>query len=99
MGVDPGKAAPPGPIALYGHPGSGHACKLALALALAGIEPRTIRIDIWAAPGIGDCAVRGYTQWLEAAGVAPAPVMQGRRDRMRPLAAKRSPVELFPAGA
>ncbi|MBN9674347.1 glutathione S-transferase family protein [Salipiger bermudensis] len=35
---------------LYGHPDSGHACKVALALSLAGLAHRTTRIDIWAAP-------------------------------------------------
>lgn len=37
-------------IELYGHPDSGHACKVALALALAGLEYRVRRVDIWAAP-------------------------------------------------
>ncbi|MBE9636159.1 glutathione S-transferase family protein [Salipiger mangrovisoli] len=37
-------------ITLYGHPDSGHACKVALALALAGIDHETVFVDIWAAP-------------------------------------------------
>lgn len=35
-------------ILLYGHPDSGHACKVALALSLAGLPHRTQWIDIWA---------------------------------------------------
>ncbi|MEQ5870872.1 glutathione S-transferase family protein [Sagittula sp. NFXS13] len=35
---------------LYGHPDSGHACKVALALSLAGLDHTVTRIDIWAAP-------------------------------------------------
>ncbi len=35
---------------LFGHPDSGHACKVALALSLAGLAHQTTRIDIWAAP-------------------------------------------------
>jgi len=37
-------------LVLYGHPDSGHACKVALALALAGLPYRTVWVDIWAAP-------------------------------------------------
>jgi glutathione S-transferase len=37
-------------LQLYGHPDSGHACKVALALALAGMAHRTVRIDMWAKP-------------------------------------------------
>lgn len=37
-------------LVLYGHPDSGHACKIALALALAGRPHRTVWVDIWAAP-------------------------------------------------
>ncbi|ANT61480.1 glutathione S-transferase [Salipiger sp. CCB-MM3] len=37
-------------ITLYGHPDSGHACKVALALSLAGIAHETVFVDIWAAP-------------------------------------------------
>lgn len=35
-------------LLFYGHPDSGHACKVALALALAGLPHRTVRIDMWA---------------------------------------------------
>jgi glutathione S-transferase len=37
-------------LVLYGHPDSGHACKVALALSLAGLSHRTIWVDIWADP-------------------------------------------------
>lgn len=37
-------------VVLYGHPDSGHACKVALALSLAGVAHRTVRVDIWAPP-------------------------------------------------
>lgn len=37
-------------LVLYGHPDSGHACKVALALAIAGLPHRTVRVDIWADP-------------------------------------------------
>ena len=37
-------------LVLYGHPESGHACKVALALGLAGLAHRPVRIDIWAEP-------------------------------------------------
>ncbi|MEI4471666.1 glutathione S-transferase family protein [Frigidibacter sp. MR17.24] len=200
-------------LLLYGHPDSGHACKVALALALAGLAHRVERVDIWAepasrpaaflaaspfaevpllmidgvahvqsgailleiatrfgclggesaaglrrgrellmweanrigmclpqlkearrtggagfppgavdwlamrfaadrrrftallgaapflhgeAPGIGDCAVWGYAQWLEAAGVAPSVAMAGWLDRMRALPAMRAPEAFFP---
>jgi glutathione S-transferase len=49
-----------------------------------------------AAPGIGDCAVWGYVQWVEAAGVAPSAAMEGWRDRMRRLPAMKTPAEFFP---
>lgn len=200
-------------IELYGHPDSGHACKVALALGLAGLAHRTYRVDIWAAPatrppaflaanpaaevpvllidgvahvqsgailleiasrfaclggesvsgmrrarelvvweanrigmclpqlkearrpggddfapevldwlrmrfaadarrfdmllgsaaflhgskpGVGDCAVWGYAQWLEEAGVAPTPRMGAWIDRMRGLDAMRVPEAFFP---
>ena len=200
-------------LVLYGHPDSGHACKVALALSLAGLEHATVFVDIWAprdtrpreflaatpfaevpvlmidgqahlqsgailleiatrfrclggetpeglrrgrellmweanrigmclpqlkearrlhgqgfppgavdwlqqryasdcirfdallgagpffqgkAPGIGDCAIWGYVQWLEEAGVAATPAMQGWRDRMQAMAAMRSPEAFFP---
>ncbi len=50
-------------------------------------------------PGIGDCAVWGYTQWLEAAGVDPTQMMAGWLDRMRALPAMKPPAGLFPAQA
>lgn len=37
-------------LVLYGHPDSGHSCKVALALSLAGLAHRTVRVDIWADP-------------------------------------------------
>ncbi|ARO14037.1 glutathione S-transferase family protein [Ketogulonicigenium robustum] len=37
-------------ITLYGHPDSGHACKVALALDLAGIAHDNTLVDIWADP-------------------------------------------------
>ena len=49
-----------------------------------------------AQPGIGDCAIWGYTQWLDAAGVQPTPVMARWLDRMRALPAMRSPNDFFP---
>lgn len=201
-------------ITLYGHPDSGHACKVALALSLAGIAHRAMRVDIWAAPetrpadflaqspfaevpllvidgaafvqsgaillelatrfrilggesaaglrrgrellmweanrigmclpqlkearrpggaafppgavdwlcgryetdaarfgvllgagpyfhgaapGIGDCAIWGYAQWLDAAGVAPTPAMALWLGRMRALPAMKAPEAFFPA--
>ncbi|WP_421871452.1 glutathione S-transferase family protein [Pararhizobium sp.] len=201
-------------LVLYGHPESGHACKVALALSIAGLAHRTVWIDIWADPasrpanfrtwspfaevpllmidgepyvqsgaillelasryrclggetlaglrrgrellmweanrigmclpqledarrvqghgfppgavewlrmryavdrerfdallggasffqgdnpGIGDCAIWGYTQWLAEAGVEPSPVMQAWLDRMQGLAAMKPPAVFFPA--
>jgi glutathione S-transferase len=200
-------------LVLYGHPDSGHACKVALALSLAGLPHRTVLVDIWAdpasrpadfrrlspfaevplltidgdayvqsgailleiasrfrclggespdglrrgreilmweanrigmclpqlkearrtrgegfppgavewlrmrfdadchrfglllgdapflhgdAPGIGDCAVWGYAQWLDEAGVAPTPPLQSWLDRMRSLATMKSATGFFP---
>lgn len=199
-------------LVLYGHPDSGHACKVALALSLAGLEHRAVWVDIWAAPwtrpaeflaaspfaevplltidgvphvqsgailleiasrfrclggesaeglrrgrellmweanrigmclpqliearrvagegfapgavdwlkgryesdssrfgillgdapffhgttpGIGDCAIWGYTQWLSQAGVEATPAMAGWLERMRGLAAMKSPDAFF----
>lgn len=39
-----------------------------------------------AAPGIGDCAIWGYTQWLDRAGAFPTLAMAGWLERMRGLA-------------
>lgn len=47
-------------------------------------------------PGIGDCAIWGYVQWLEEAGVAPTPVMASWIARMRGLPAMKSPQAFFP---
>jgi glutathione S-transferase len=201
-------------MVLYGHPDSGHACKVALALSLAGLPHETVRVDIWAEPatrpeaflaaspfaevpalvidgvahvqsgailleiaerfaclggetaaglrrgrellmwegnrigmslpqlkearrtggrglppgavawlemrydadsmrfagllgeapffhgarpGIGDCAIWGYVQWLEEAGIAPTPVMEGWRHRMGALPGMKPPEGFFPA--
>ncbi len=200
-------------LVLYGHPDSGHACKVALALSLAGLPHRTVWVDIWAdastrptdflaaspfaevplllingvphtqsgailleiaarfeclggetpaglrkgrellmweanrigmcvpqlkearrvngdgfppgsldwlrmryevdakrfavllgdgpffhgvSPGIGDCAIWGYTQWLSEAGVEATATMQSWLDRMRGHPAMRTPGEFFP---
>jgi glutathione S-transferase len=48
-------------------------------------------------PGIGDCAIWGYTQWLDRAGVAPTPLMAAWLARMRALPAMISPQDAFPA--
>ncbi len=48
-------------------------------------------------PGIGDCAVWGYVQWLDAAGLAPSPAMAGWRRRMRALPGMVTPEQAFPA--
>lgn len=200
-------------LVLYGHPDSGHACKVALALSLAGLHPKTVWVDIWASPesrpanflaaspfaevplltingapfvqsgailleiatrfrclggetpdglrrgrellmweanrigmclpqlkearrvkgqgfaqgaidwltmryqadanrfsillgdepffhgprpGIGDCAIWGYTQWLPEAGVVATQVMEGWLHRMRALPGMRTPQAFFP---
>ena len=200
-------------LVLYGHPDSGHACKVALALSLAGLDHRTVWIDIWdepqnrpadfraaspfaevpllmidgvphvqsgailleiatrfnclggetadglrrgrellmweanrigmcvpqlkearrvggegfppgaiewltmrytadcnrfgillgngpffhgKTPGIGDCAIWGYTQWLAEAGVAPTPTMARWIEAMQGLGAMKSPDAFFP---
>lgn len=203
-------------IVLYGHPDSGHAVKVALALSLAGLPHRTVRVDIWAdrrtrpaaflaaspfaevpllvvdgeafvqsgailmeiagrfgclggasrdamkrarellmweanrigmclpqlkearrtggagfppgavewlagryavdrerfdillagaaffhgaEPGIGDCAIWGYVQWVAEAGMAPTPAMTGWVERMRGLAGMKTPEQFFPEPA
>lgn len=200
-------------LTLYGHPDSGHACKIALALSLAKLDHRTVWIDIWAdratrpadflavspfgevplltidstsftqsgailleladrfrclgcktsaglargrellmweanrigmclpqlkeakrvngegfpdgaldwlharykadcasfekllgdgpffhgdEPGIGDCAIWGYAQWIPEAGVTATPVMDQWINRMRALPAMKTPAEFFP---
>ena len=50
-----------------------------------------------AAPGIGDCAIWGYAQWLAEAGVQPTPVMAAWLERMRALPAMKTPEAFFPA--
>jgi len=47
-------------------------------------------------PGIGDCAIWGYTQWLAEAGVAPTDQMLGWLERMRALDAMKAPEAFFP---
>ena len=47
-------------------------------------------------PGIGDCAIWGYTQWLDAAKVQPTPVMARWLDHMRALPAMKTPSDFFP---
>jgi glutathione S-transferase len=37
-------------LVLYGHPDSGHACKVALALSMVGLPHRTNWVDIWGPP-------------------------------------------------
>ncbi len=202
-------------LTLYGHPDSGHACKVALALSLAGLPHETVYIDIWAepstrpkdflaasplaevpllmmdgaahtqsgaillalatrfdglgaqtpeglqrarsilmweanrigmcvpqlkearrvnnagfapevidwltdrfhtdcrtfakllggapfmhgdSPGVGDCAVWGYTQWLAEAGLEATPALQDWLSRMRALPSMKTPAEFFPGG-
>jgi glutathione S-transferase len=51
------------------------------------------------APGIGDCAIWGYTQWLDDAGVSSTPVMEAWLGRMRALPQNRPPAAVFPAQA
>lgn len=49
------------------------------------------------APGIGDCSVWGYTQWLDDAAVEPSLAMRAWLERMRALPGMKSPAEFFPA--
>lgn len=49
-------------------------------------------------PGIGDCAIWGYTQWLAECGVEPSSIMAEWIQRMRGLSAMKSPEEFFPVG-
>ena len=49
-------------------------------------------------PGIGDCAIWGYVQWLPEAGVEPTPEMASWIARMRNLPGMTSPEEMFPRG-
>ena len=52
-------------LVLYGHPDSGHACKVALALSLAGLPHRTRRVDIWAAPATRPAEFLAASQFAE----------------------------------
>lgn len=47
-------------------------------------------------PGIGDCAIWGYTQWLPEAGLTAPPAMTAWLERMRALDAMKTPREFFP---
>jgi glutathione S-transferase len=49
-------------------------------------------------PGVGDCAVWGYAQWLPEAGVEPTAEMAAWIDRMRRLPGLKSPTMFFPRG-
>ncbi len=47
-------------------------------------------------PTIADCAVWGYAQWTDRAGVTPSDAMARWADRMRALPQMRTPAEFFP---
>lgn len=49
-----------------------------------------------AQPGIGDCAIWGYTQWQAEAGVAPTTIMADWLARMRALPEMVPPSAMFP---
>ncbi|KKL82138.1 hypothetical protein LCGC14_1987780, partial [marine sediment metagenome] len=49
------------------------------------------------APGAGDCAIWGYTQWLDAAGVGPSANMAAWLARMGALADRALPGGAFNA--
>jgi glutathione S-transferase len=49
-----------------------------------------------AAPGMGDCAIWGYTQWLSEAGVDATLRMRSWLDRIGNHIAMKSPAEFFP---
>ncbi|WP_136439557.1 glutathione S-transferase family protein [Pacificoceanicola onchidii] len=46
-------------------------------------------------PGIGDCAIWGYVQWTEEAGMTPSPAMQGWISAMKALPQMRAPSDWF----
>ena len=48
------------------------------------------------APGIGDCAIWGYAQWLDAAGVEATPVMRRWLDGMQSHSGMKTPIGFFP---
>ena len=52
-------------IVLYGHPDSAHACKVALALSLAGLAYRKVWIDIWADPATRTAEFRAASPFAE----------------------------------
>ena len=52
-------------LVLCGHPDSGHACKVALALSLAGLAYRTVWIDIWADPATRPADFRAASPFAE----------------------------------
>lgn len=52
-------------LVLYGHPDSGHACKVALALSMAGLPHRTVWVDIWADPATRPAAFRAASPLSE----------------------------------
>lgn len=56
-------------LLLYGHPDSGHACKVALALSLARLPHRTQWIDMWAP------AADRPAEFLAASPFAEVPVL------------------------
>ncbi|WP_425099580.1 glutathione S-transferase family protein [Tropicibacter sp. S64] len=47
-------------------------------------------------PGIGDCAIWGYVQWVEEAGMVPGAAMSRWIDTMRALPQMRRPEGFFP---
>ena len=52
-------------VMLYGHPDSGHACKVAFALALSGVPHRTCLVDIWAPPATRPAAFLAANPFAE----------------------------------
>lgn len=52
-------------LILYGHPASGHACKVALALNLAGVPFQSRWIDIWADPNTRPAAFLANSPFAE----------------------------------
>ncbi len=49
-------------------------------------------------PGVGDCAIWGYTQWVKEAGMTPTDTMSAWLERMRALPVDTDPKMLFPQG-
>ncbi len=52
-------------LVLYGHPDSGHACKVALALSVANVPYRTVWVDIWADPSTRPAEFRAASPFAE----------------------------------